>query len=309
MKREKNEGNGAPGEEGKRNNVKDGILQTGKEFLLAVFIIVLLLSLTYGYTGNWPPMVVVESGSMKHGPPDESDIGVIDPGDLVLVKSVSQRTDIITYLEGAPSVAITLSEGGEVVLSTTHHGGRSPHATYGEYGDVIVYYKNGYGSSVPIIHRAIMWVEYNATARAFDIPSIPVHGFKGNITLHAIGYRKMDLTVDLGRLMDDFERNRVLPHGGFITLGDHNNNYDQAGLVDIYYKPVQPVMVSWILGKARGELPWFGAIKLYLGDEDPNDGRGREAIPAESWRGLYFTIGGIVILAAVGDAVTYMLEK
>ena len=43
----------------------------------------LLLGSMFLSTGTFPPMVVVESGSMMHD--DEGQIGAIDPGDLVLV--------------------------------------------------------------------------------------------------------------------------------------------------------------------------------------------------------------------------------
>jgi len=52
--------------------------------------------------GTWPPMVVVESGSMMHG--RDSSVGVIDTGDLTLVKSVSSRSDVRTWITGVPKV-------------------------------------------------------------------------------------------------------------------------------------------------------------------------------------------------------------
>ena len=40
---------------------------------------------------------------------------------------------------------------------------------------------------------------------------------------------------------------------GFLTKGDHNPTEDRWG---------RPVAVTEVVGKARGELPWFGLIKL-----------------------------------------------
>ena len=54
-----------------------------REIFLAIGLVVLLLGSMFISTGTFPPMVVVESGSMMHD--DEGQIGVIDPGDLVLV--------------------------------------------------------------------------------------------------------------------------------------------------------------------------------------------------------------------------------
>ena len=64
----------------------------------------LIIGIIFAYCRVWPPMVVVVSGSMEHPPPlpeePRSYIGVIDTGDLVLVKKVNKVSDIITYVEG-----------------------------------------------------------------------------------------------------------------------------------------------------------------------------------------------------------------
>ena len=97
-----------------------------RELLSAVAVVLVVFLLAWGYTGNWPPMVVIESGSMEHDgnqlypEPGFTHIGPIDTGDLVLVKS-AERDDIVTYLEGK----------------------QTGYKRYGDYGDVIIYYKNG----------------------------------------------------------------------------------------------------------------------------------------------------------------------
>ena len=97
-----------------------------RELLSAVAVVLAVFLLAWGYTGNWPPMVVIESGSMEHDDnplypePGFTHIGAIDTGDLVLVKS-AERDDIVTYLEGK----------------------QTGYKRYGDYGDVIIYYKNG----------------------------------------------------------------------------------------------------------------------------------------------------------------------
>jgi hypothetical protein len=43
-------------------------------------------------------------------------------------------------------------------------------------------------------------------------------------------------------------------------MGDNNNNIaDQAGNIC-----QEPVKTEWIIGEAKGELPWFGLIKLMI---------------------------------------------
>ena len=97
-----------------------------RELGSAVAVVMVVFLLTWVYTGNWPPMVVIESGSMEHDDnplypePGFTHIGAIDTGDLVLVKS-AERSDIVTYLAGK-------QQGYE---------------RCGDYGDVIIYYKNG----------------------------------------------------------------------------------------------------------------------------------------------------------------------
>ncbi len=54
-----------------------------REAVLAAGLITLLIIGLWVSTGSMPPMVVVESQSMMHGP--QGEVGAIDPGDLVLV--------------------------------------------------------------------------------------------------------------------------------------------------------------------------------------------------------------------------------
>ena len=54
-----------------------------REAFLAIGLVFLLLGSMWLATGMFPPMVVVESGSMKHS--EDGSLGAIDPGDLVLI--------------------------------------------------------------------------------------------------------------------------------------------------------------------------------------------------------------------------------
>ena len=55
-----------------------------REASLAIGLVILLLGSMTIATVTYPPMVVVESGSMMHDP-EQGSVGAIDPGDLVLV--------------------------------------------------------------------------------------------------------------------------------------------------------------------------------------------------------------------------------
>ena len=68
-----------------------------REAFLAIGLVLLILGSLWIATGQFPPMVVVESGSMMHDTEDGS-LGAIDPGDLVLVMN-PDRVEIRTFVE------------------------------------------------------------------------------------------------------------------------------------------------------------------------------------------------------------------
>ena len=228
-----------------------------RELLSAVAVVLVVFLLAWGYTGNWPPMVVIESGSMEHDSnqlypePGFTHIGPIDTGDLVLVKS-AERDDIVTYLEGK----------------------QTGYKRYGDYGDVIIYYKNGlrggcdlgeklseadcnrqdgeWGAATPVIHRAMAWVEVREDG-SYYLPEIDMEFSNGKLVLAEIG-------LPSGAPLTGLE------YSGYITKGDSTSNRhpDQLTHRDLYGQDVQPVQPEDIIGMARGELPWFGLIKLRL---------------------------------------------
>ena len=216
-----------------------------KDIGIAIGSVVIVFLLTFAYSGNWPPMVVIESGSMEHdnnplySEPRYSHIGIIDTGDLVIVTQ-AEKKDIVTYLEGK----------------------KTDYKKYGDYGDVIVYYKNGIetynGQPVtPVIHRAMAWVEVvDKDNGTYYIPEIDTY-FYGKIQLAEIG-------LGGGASIQN------LQNSGYITKGDSTGNPhpDQLTHYDITGSSVQPVDPDWIVGMAKGELPWFGLIKLRVTQPD-----------------------------------------
>ena len=228
-----------------------------RELGSALLVVSAVFMLTWVYTGNWPPMVVIESGSMEHDDnplypePGFTHIGAIDTGDLVLVKSAG-RDDIVTYLAGK-------QQGYE---------------RYGDYGDVIIYYKNGLrgvcsaGASLdeaecnrqdgewtpatPVIHRAMAWVEVRDNG-SYYLPEVDMEFANGKLVLAEIG-------LPPGAPLTG------ITQSGYITKGDSTGNRhpDQLTHRDLLGQLVQPVEPGDIVGMARGELPWFGLIKLKL---------------------------------------------
>jgi signal peptidase I len=199
-----------------------------RDILVAVFVVLIVLSVLWGYTGQWfgAPMVAIESGSMMHLDEPFGRIGTIDAGDMVLLVKVDSFDDILT-------------RGME------REKGDNGFTSYGEYGDVIVYRKYGELDAEQIIHRAMCWVEANDdgtyTVDSYDLTNV------SSITIPELGLSKYKPT-----------------HSGYITKGDNprtNDRCDQAGGICS-----EPIQLDWVTGKARGEIPWVGTLNLLFND-------------------------------------------
>ena len=220
---------------------------TVKDVGIAIGSVVVVFLLTFAYSGNWPPMVVIESGSMEHdnnslyAEPGYTHLGTIDTGDLVIVKEAGKK-NIVTYLEGK----------------------NTGYEKYGDYGDVIVYYKNGIREKdglpvTPVIHRAMFWVDVDIENKTYHVPEAG-RTFYNEIDLGQLGDEKLVGTIE----------EQALQNSGYVTKGDSSGNPhpDQMTHTDINRNKVQPVNPDWVVGMARGELPWFGLIKLRVTQPD-----------------------------------------
>lgn len=254
------------------------------EPLVALGIIVVLLVSLTAYTSNWPPVYVVESMSMQHGYTDE--VGLINTGDLVLAKQIS-LSDVVPYVVGM----------------------QTGYTTYGEYGDVLLYHPNDNLTVAPIIHRSIVYLDYSSSNGSYAAPELAglpcgvasdavysvsntpsgcgTAAMRGTLTLYHIGWRSVTVDIPL-------DPSILGRHSGFVTMGDNNFDSDNAslGVTDQVGLISSLVEGSWILGVARGMIPWFGAIKLLI------DGDAGE-VPPQSWQALGLTIVAI-FAAALG---------
>ncbi len=228
-----------------------------QDIVVALIVVAIVLGALYAYGGRWPPMVVVESESMQHSD-TLSYISVIDTGDLTLVRVLERSGPVVTWVEGR----------------------ETGYETYNEFGDVIIYYKNGLTQTTPIIHRAIVRIEYNETGGGYDVPSMDnIWNEKRSFEIpdftsyHNGEAEQLDLVINITVILNNFQRNQAVdPHDGIITKGDHNREVDQYSL-PAWTGPgapppgvsrlVEPVEDVWIVGVARGEIPWFGLIKLW----------------------------------------------
>ena len=275
------------------------VLKQYKVLVGGLLIIALLMLAVFVYAGMWPPVYVVESASMQHSD-ERSYIGTIDTGDLVIVQS-SDGSDVRTYVEG-------YLDG---------------HRTFGDYGDVIIYERYGRSDYTPIIHRAMLRLEYNSTSSSFDVPSLAAlpedkwgnglleEGRWWNLTevveIYDVGYRSAVLNVDLSELLD-YYADRNLDHGGIITMGDHNIMFTGGQYVGIYDQSTsaicrEPVMDEWIVGEAKAELPWLGLIKLWVSGNMP------ASTPDNSKTSIVVVLALIVAVPLALDLTGLMLQK
>ncbi|MDP6906304.1 MAG: S26 family signal peptidase [Candidatus Thalassarchaeaceae archaeon] len=273
-----------------------------REALLAGGLITALVAALVLMTGSWPPMVVIESGSMMHE--NEGNIGAIDPGDLVLVMS-PEKKQIITYVESIES-----GNGYE---------------SHGMPGDVIIFSKNG-GSDTPVIHRAILRVDAHTTETpvnrdigecengSWDPITVDLDGEEGTCVLtwsipgtNVSNVETITVEIDYpcfhyGNLtIEDW--NPV--HAGYLTTGDNSItngcSYDQkgahsGGLLDENGQRVLPVRDDWIIGVAGAEIPWVGSVKLALSDNS-------EQVPSASWTKLIFSAIVLLAIPAVWERI------
>lgn len=258
-----------------------------REAILAIGLVLLILGSLWIATGQFPPMVVVESGSMMHDTEDGS-LGAIDPGDLVIVMNPN-RVDIVTYVEA-------MEKENQNFGYTSH----------GMEGDVIIYSKNG-GSDTPVIHRAILKVVSNNTQdekKTWDVLGTSLRNVNSiNLTInYPCKYHGGTYNLEI----IDWTPN----HSGFITTGDNPNSngckIDQLaatgqdgrnGLKDEYGNPVTAVKDEWVIGIASSEIPWIGAIKLFTSNT-------HHFVTAESWSNLSFTILFVICFPMIYESIT-----
>ena len=248
-----------------------------RDLAVAFLLVAVVFGALFAFARTWPPMVVVESGSMQHSNA-ESFIGVVDTGDIVIVQTAPQRQDVATYVNGRAA----------------------GYRTYGDYGDVIVFQDPDGPPGRWIIHRAVVFLAWNETNGGFDIPTLAslergvdwesnaatpfALGAGDTVVLMDVGFRQRDVTVRISDFLGDRDLSDCPAScEGYVTMGDNNSpSYDQ----DLVFQRL-------ILGRSRGELPWFGLLKLtFAGPFAWGDPRA----PANSWTAL--TVSLIVLIAA-----------
>lgn len=222
-----------------------------KESMAIMLVAILIVGGLYGYiqyeSDVNPTFTNVESQSMQHS--DTSQLGIIDTGDMVILRSVNNTEKdsyghLITYVEGS----IT----GET--------------SFGEYGTVVVYERDNSTTANPIIHRLILWLDYDEDTGHWSAYSLADYSdwsctesddwndLSGTLTLYNIGFSSKTVSINLDTLA------QKAPHSGYLTMGDNttNNYFDQLTIVIGAVTEEQINSVAWI------EIPWGGIIKLLM---------------------------------------------
>ena len=230
-----------------------------RDSLFALLVVGLVVGSASAYAQNWPPAVIVESSSMMHaeGEAGYGRWGTIDPGDLVLVKGLDDPAEVETLVEAGPE-------------------------RYGRAGDVIVYRRLPGQDPTPIIHRAIAYVE---------VAEGPTYRVRWSVDAPCVGggVKTEDARwcvygpdgVSLVGVPDAGDAPLRPAESGFLTKGDNpvsNHDTDQAlGISRDASGAPAMVTLDRVEGKARGEVPWLGLVKLALA------GKPNEADPPASY--------------------------
>lgn len=213
-----------------------------KRFLITIGIIGIILIGGYAglviHSGFGTPFSVVMSESMQHDD-TRSQIGCIDTGDVVIVQS-PEKADIVSYVEGT----IT------------------GYSTFGDYGSVIIY-ERGNGHN-PVIHRAIIWLDYNASTNSWSAPSLK--DYKGEWSCETKDYNNLQGTLTFYNLTQsgktiEIRLDSLGKNSGFLTLGDNpvtNTSFDQPGTIN------HPVTLEEIKSVPIAEIPWIGVMKILI---------------------------------------------
>ncbi len=280
-----------------------------RRFIIVIAVVAVVLLGGYAgiraYSGVSPPFTVINSGSMMHS--SDSQIGIIDTGDMLLVKDPDTKS-ITTYVEGR----------------------KDGYRQFGEYGDVIVYKKPNQN----IIHRAMIYMELKSNSGGtlvWHIPSldgydhwnVTANGTYTADTTHRdecwnpetceltltsdragwffwlsdVGYASVNVYINLYTLGEGASAG----YAGYLTKGDNastNTRFDQtAGIYP--NKLVEPDIIKSV---AVFEVPWVGSIKLLLNGHGSN-------VPGNSIRNLIITFLAIIAAVVAVDVLISRISK
>ena len=279
-------------------------------------MIVVLIAALYAHTGSMPPLVVVESSSMVHDP--DGEVGSIDAGDLVLVHK-SSFENIVTFAEA--------TDPSNPYYGYEAWNGRRCRHLPKEWGSIDTDHSSSHSAcrtprclppatstANPCPTGGTYDAEWSidgsegACVRTWDVPGTDVVN-QSNISIQFdgidAGFYDCERFVHAGVEAHLVVHNWVPKHSGLLTLGDANKcSVDQgadavngsSGLRTLDGGVLEPVQESWLVGRAGGEIPWLGAVKLMVSGSP-----GLAYVPSSSLMYLFACIGGILVFPMVAD--------
>ena len=221
---------------------------------------------------------VVMSQSMQHDQ-YRSSLGIIDTGDVVLVKDVD-HSDIQSYVEGT----------------------KTGKKTFGDYGSVIIYDRGS--DRNPVIHRAIVWLDFNQATNTWSSEDLKDYAgewwCETSSGVKTTDWSNLSGTIYFRNLTQSGKNVEAtlsrFTSSGFLTMGDNtaNSTFDQnAGIIN------HLISMDNINSVPFAEIPWIGTLKIYF----KNDGANLEHVP-NSMPSLFMFIGALFALLLFIDALS-----
>lgn len=187
--------------------------------------------------------VALTSRSMSHADVDLP--GVLDPGERVSVAPGGGPDDVRTYGEGR-------AEG---------------HRVGDDWGDVLSFRAQyrGRDAGVGIVHRAMLWVEYDEASDAYDVPELGLQDVRAFVmpevgTWDPPSGRYVHVPMDV--LLDPETAGR---HDGWLTKGDHNVGFDQdaRGALGDLGGPIELVESHHVKGRVTDFLEGSESVRMF----------------------------------------------
>ena len=116
--------------------------------------------------------------------------------------------------------------------------------------------------------------------------------------------------VKMADLLKNLDQWKDLQFSGYITKGDSTGNPhpDQLTHRDIEGNVVQPTDPDWVVGKARGELPWFGLIKLKVTQPENYDNAPSEC-KTMLWLSMFLILAGPFTVGKIWENYSIQTSK
>lgn len=229
-----------------------------RDFLYIALGVAAVFGLLFAYSGVWPPVFTVETGSMMHvdrvewfsGQGDTRDddtgvgrLGTLDPGDLVLIKAIDGPGDVTTYAQA------------------------DDEADYGDKGEVIAFRLQVDERQRTILHRAMTYVSIEPRGEGVQYrvhwsPDWQEQGDCVTSPTYVCTFGSEGMTIrELGI------HDQAFTQEGFITKGDNiasNPGADQALPANPTEDPLtpQPIRTANVVGEAQGEIPAIGLLRV-----------------------------------------------